>query len=178
MRKTKLWDALRFRFQKSVNVVPHCFVNLPRPVYSFHDAPVCWCFLLFSHVLTLILCFTLFLTVLTYGKRCFPGGYTSEISLTDLDRSWQILTDSFRGDLLDIALGIGCSMATPSPWWAGRLGTKPRTFRRCALEVAGSWSHWSRWSRNSKKTRRWMNWAVSELHQNLVSWTCFKSPIF
>lgn len=86
MRKTKLWDALRFRFQKSVNVVPHCFVNLPRPVYSFHDAPVCWCFLLFSHVLTLILCFTLFLTVLTYGKRCFPGGYTSEISLTDLDR--------------------------------------------------------------------------------------------
>ena len=39
-------------------------------------------------------------------------------------------------------------MATPSPWWAGRLGTKPRTFRRCALEVAGSWS---RWSRNSKK---------------------------
>ena len=105
MRKTKLWDALRFRFQKSVNVVLHCFVNLPRPVYSFHDAPVCWCFLLFSHVLTLILCFTLFLTVLTYGKRCFPGGYTSEISLTDLDRSWQIRFEAIYWTLL-WALGV------------------------------------------------------------------------
>ena len=79
MRKTKLWDALRFRFQKSVNVVPHCLSIFRLLVFS----AVLTC----SHIDTIV--HTVLWIVLTcgiYGKCCFPGGYTSEISLTDLDR--------------------------------------------------------------------------------------------